>query len=103
MVPRNSVKKNRNDSRRRNKGIYSIGRFLADRPHMRHNPMISGADTKDNAFRPYMRCNLAHVSPPPPATRLRNTTRVEARLDAAKGALEVYKGGQLQWSSAGMD
>eukprot|EP00904_Undaria_pinnatifida_P006515 jgi/Undpi1/2994/HiC_scaffold_14.g06371.m1 len=27
--------------------------------------------------------------------------RVEARLDAAKGALEVYKGGQLQWSSAG--
>lgn len=29
--------------------------------------------------------------------------RVEARLDAAKGVLEVYKGGQLQWSSAGMD
>ncbi|CAM9655072.1 unnamed protein product [Ectocarpus sp. 13 AM-2016] len=27
--------------------------------------------------------------------------RVEARLDAVKGALEVYKGGQLQWSSAG--
>jgi len=26
--------------------------------------------------------------------------RVEARLDAAKGALEVYKGGQLLWSSA---
>ncbi|CAM9739825.1 unnamed protein product [Ascophyllum nodosum] len=27
--------------------------------------------------------------------------RVEARLDPVKGALEVYKGGQLQWSSAG--
>eukprot|EP00752_Nemacystus_decipiens_P018298 g16414.t1 len=27
--------------------------------------------------------------------------RVEAKLDSMKGALEVYKGGQLQWSSAG--
>lgn len=36
----------------------------------------------------------------PPATYL-GLYRVEARLNAVMGALEVYKGGQLQWSSAG--
>lgn len=42
---------------------------------------------------------ITHTHPMLQYSHERN--RVEAKLDAVKGALEVYKGGQLQWSSAG--
>lgn len=72
---------------------------------------ISGGNYEPNKINPrhflttwkfsIVSCRIVHFNADGRGVFAIDRYRVEARLDPVKGSLEVFKGGQVQWSSSG--